>query len=195
MKSNILILALLLAASFSNAQLIKFGVKGGSTISKLTGNSFINKFEYGYHLGVFSQVKLTKKITIQPEVFLSQINTTIDSNFNSLYSSIYNTNYRKNIDLKYITIPLIINYNLNKIIALQGGAQYGILMDNNKNLLQNGQLAFKSGDFSAVGGIQFNLWKLTLSGRYLVGLSNINDIDKKDKWKSQSAQIAIGFRF
>jgi hypothetical protein len=195
MKNTILSICLLFVTTFINAQLIKFGIKGGSTISKINGNSFVNKFEYGYHLGVFSQVKLTKKLTLQPEIFLSQINTTVDSNFNSIYSSIYNSTYRKNIDLKYITIPLVVNFNINKILALQGGAQYGILMDNNKNLLQNGQQAFKAGDLSAVGGVQLNIWKLLISGRYLIGLNNINDIDNRDKWKSQSAQLAIGFRF
>jgi hypothetical protein len=29
-------------------------------------------------------------------------------------------------------------------------------------------------------------------GRYALGLSNLNDIDDQDKWKSQSFQIGVG---
>jgi hypothetical protein len=87
-----------------------------------------------------------------------------------------------------------LNYHLGKIVKIQGGAQYGILMDNNKNLLQNGQAAFKNGEFSVLAGMEFHLWKFIVSGRYLVGLNNINDIDNKDKWKNQTAQISLGFR-
>jgi hypothetical protein len=66
-------------------------------------------------------------------------------------------------------------------------------MDKNKNLLQNGKEAFKSGDFSMTGGLQVNLGKLKLNGRYVVGLNNINDIDDQNKWKSQAWQLGLGF--
>ncbi|MEO6070272.1 MAG: outer membrane beta-barrel protein, partial [Chitinophagaceae bacterium] len=77
-------------------------------------------------------------------------------------------------------------------VTLQAGPQYGILLDQNKTLLQNGKEAFAKGDFSLAGGAQIKISKLRLSGRYVVGLNNINDIDSKDKWKSQAIQLAVG---
>jgi hypothetical protein len=193
-KKILMGICILLAAITTNAQMFKLGVKAGANVGKINGSSFQDKFEYGYHVGGFFQIKISPKLSIQPEVLLSQINTTVDSSFKSLYTSLYNPGYVKNIQLKYLTIPLVLNYKLAPFISLQGGAQYAILMDNNKNLLQNGQQAFKNGDFSLLGGVQFNLGKFLLGGRYLVGLNNINDIDNKDKWKNQSAQISLGFR-
>jgi hypothetical protein len=43
-----------------------------------------------------------------------------------------------------------------------------------------------------IGGAQVRISKLYLSGRYVVGLANINDIDDKEKWKSQALQLSIG---
>jgi hypothetical protein len=65
-------------------------------------------------------------------------------------------------------------------------------MDQNKNFLQNGGEAFKNGDFSMIGGAQVRIAKIYLSGRYVVGLANINDIDNKEKWKSQALQLSVG---
>ena len=43
-----------------------------------------------------------------------------------------------------------------------------------------------------LGGVELKLSSFRIYGRYALGLSNLNDIDNKDKWKSQSIQIGIG---
>jgi len=65
-------------------------------------------------------------------------------------------------------------------------------MSQDKNFLQNGREAFKNGDFSLVAGAQVKLAQLRVTGRYIIGLSNINDIDNQDKWKSQVIQLSLG---
>jgi hypothetical protein len=59
--------------------------------------------------------------------------------------------------------------------------------------LENGKQAFQNGDFSLLGGAQINVSKLRFTGRYVVGLNNINDIDNRDEWKSQAFQLSVGF--
>jgi hypothetical protein len=60
--------------------------------------------------------------------------------------------------------------------------------------LENGQAAFKKGDFALLGGAQLNIGGIKVGGRYQVGLNNINDIDDQDKWKNQGWQLYAGFR-
>ena len=43
-----------------------------------------------------------------------------------------------------------------------------------------------------LGGVQLKLSAIRITGRYVVGLSNINDIGKKDEWKSQGFQVSLG---
>lgn len=176
--------------SFSNAQGFGVGVKVGTNINKMQGQSFKDQFTYGYSAGVYADIKLSNKWSIQPEVLFNQVSADTSDKFSDLYD--INADKVSKIKLKYLSIPLLLNYNISKGISLQAGPQYGILMDQSKNLLQNGQEAFKKGDFSLLGGLQIKLSSIRIYGRYAVGLNNINDIDNKDQWKNQSIQLGIG---
>ncbi|MEN9570494.1 MAG: hypothetical protein RL172_1725 [Bacteroidota bacterium] len=191
MKSILLSIAIAATCSkVANAQGFHLGVKLGSNINKLSGQSFKNEFSYGYHAGVFSEIGLGKKWTIQPEVLFNQVNTDTTSKFSELYKLDFDK--VSDIKLSYISIPLLLNYNLSKNFSIQAGPQYGILIDKNKNLLENGKSAFKSGDFSMLAGMQIKLAGLRIYGRYAVGLNNLNDIDNQDKWKNQTIQLGLG---
>ena len=173
------------------AQRLKVGIKAGTDIKKLSGKSFDEQFSYGYHAGVFAEIKLTEKLGIQPEVYFSQVN--IDTS--STFSSIYNFKDLSKVQLKYVNIPILLSFKPNKFVALQVGPQYGILIDKGNTVLQNGQDAFKKGDFSMLAGLQLHFSKVRLYGRYMVGLSDINDIDNREKWKTQTVQIGLGIAF
>ncbi len=190
MKTKIISFAtmLLIFSLSSFSQGLNFGVKGGASINKITGKSFKEEFTYGYHVGGYVTIGLGKKLSLQPEVLFNQIN--IDKS--SYFSSIYQFNKINNIKLTYLSIPLLLNYNVSNILTLQAGPQFGILMDQDKNILQNGEQAFKNGDFSMIGGLQLKLLKFRVYGRYVIGLSNLDNIGDKDKWKSQSIQLGIG---
>ena len=86
----------------------------------------------------------------------------------------------------------MINYNLANILALQFGPQFGILMDKNKNLVQNGKDAFKSGDFSLAAGLQLKLLKFRVYGRFVGGTTDLNNIGSNDTWKANMIQLGIG---
>ncbi|MDB5199645.1 MAG: PorT family protein [Chitinophagaceae bacterium] len=190
MKTKIFLLAFtLFICSVSFSQGLAFGIKGGASINKLTGKSFDEQFSFGYHAGVFATISMGKKFAFQPEVLFNQINTDTASNFSAVSP---NFNRVKNIQLKYLSIPLLLNYNLSKIFALQAGPQFGILIDQNKDLVQNGGDAFKSGDLSLLGGVQLKLLKFRVYGRYAIGLSDISDVANSGKWKSQSIQLGVG---
>ena len=188
MKAKLLTLAIVcLLASSAFSQGFKIGVKGGATINKITGKSFSEQFTWGYHVGGFATINFGK-IGIQPEVMFNQVNVDSSSHF----SDIYQFNKVGKVKLSYLSIPVLLNINANKFVTVQVGPQFGILMNKSKTLVQNGKDAFKGGDFSMVGGLQLNITKLRIFGRYAVGLSNLNDIDNKEKWKSQSIQVGLG---
>ena len=193
MNLKLLSLALtVMICSTVKSQSFHLGLKGGTTIGKISGQSFSEKFNYGYHLGGFAEIGLSKKLSIQPEVLFNQINTDTSSQFRKIYTSLSASNL-SNIKLSYLSIPIILNYKVSNFLSLQAGPQFGILMDQNKSLFQNGQSAFKKGNLSMLGGLQINVTSFRIYGRYAVGLSNINDIDNKDKWTSQSFQLGVGF--
>lgn len=189
MKTKISILAILIMlGNTASAQKLKVGFKGGANINKLTGKSFEDQFSFGYHVGGFFSVGVSKKFAIQPEILFNQVNVDTSSNF----SSVYQFNKITKVKLKYLSIPVLLNYKPVKHITLQAGPQFGIMTNKSKTLVQNGKEAFRSGDLSILGGVQVNLFHLNIYARYVVGLSNLNNIDNKEKWKTQSIQLGVG---
>ena len=185
------IIIMTMTAGTAYSQRFKFGIKAGADIKKLSGKSFNSEFSYGYHLGVFAELKLSSSFGLQPEVYFSQVNIDTSSQFSTLYD------FKKvsRVQLKYINIPILLSFKPNKYVALQAGPQYGILLDNGNTVLQNGQNAFKKGDFSMIAGLQLKFSRVRLYGRYAIGLNNLNDIDDRQKWKTQTVQIGLGFAF
>lgn len=190
---KVLFAAFLLAfASATQAQGVKIGAKLGANLNKVTGKSFNEEFDLSYHVGAFLEIDLNKKWGLQPEVYFNQATATRSSGFNTIYNA--NPNANTDIKLNYLSIPVLLRYNIGNILTLNAGPQFSILMNNDKTLLQNGGEAFKNGDFAMVAGATVNLKMLRVYGRYNIGLSNINDIDDRDKWKNQQLQLGIGLR-
>jgi hypothetical protein len=193
MKIKILALLVSVLVIHSVSAQFRIGAKAGTNMVKIDGVSFKDQFSYGYHLGGFMQIGLSSgnKISLQPEVLFNQYSTTVDSSYKAVYENIFSSNQSR-VKLNYLSIPILLNYKVIGPLSIQAGPQFSILMDQNRNLLQNGGDAFEKGDFSMIGGAQIKIAKIYLTGRYVVGLSNINDIDNKDEWKSQAIQLSVG---
>jgi hypothetical protein len=174
----------------SNAQRFNFGGKAGANLTKITGQAFKDGYDLGYHLGAFAEIDVTKKWGIQPEVLWNQTNTSRASGTDAILNNWQqNTN---NISLNYLTIPILLRYNVGSLITLNAGPQFGVLLNKNESLWANGKEAFKGGDFSLTGGATINLKMLRVYGRYNIGLNNLNDVGTQDKWKSQQLQLGVG---
>jgi len=190
MKTKFLPLAFLLFIGSSVfSQSFKLGIKGGANLGKISGQSFKDEFNLGYHVGAFATIGIGKKFAIQPEVTFNQVNTDTSTRFSEIYTGF---NHINDIKLHYLSIPVLLNFNVNKFITLQAGPQFGILIDQNKDLLENGGDAFKSGDFSLVGGVQLNLLRFRVYGRFVGGTTNIDNIGNADTWKTSAIQLGVG---
>jgi hypothetical protein len=195
MKSKSIVLSLLMltfAVIQSRAQGIHLGVKGGANIFKVDGQGYDEGFQFGYNAGAFAEINFPGAFGIQPELMWSQTNYRTGTSFHDVVPGGVDDVKGK---LNYLSIPILLSYRPAKIISFQAGPQFGILLDQDKSLVQNGQEAFKKGDFSLVGGVQLNLASLVIGGRYVIGLNNINDVTDDHTWKNQGFQVYAGFRF
>ncbi len=177
--------------SFADGQGFGIGVKVGTNINKLQGQSFKDQFTYGYCAGIYADIKAGKKWSIQPELVFNQVSADTSDKFSTLYQ--IDAGRISKIRLNYLSIPILFNYNFSKGIAFQFGPQFGLLMSQSEGIVKNVTNAFKGGDFSLLGGVQLKISSIRLYGRYAIGLNNINDINNQDNWKNQSIQLGIGF--
>lgn len=175
----------------TQAQSFKLGLKLGTNITGLSGLSFKDGFNFGYHVGAFSEIMFSEKFGFQPELLLSENNLRTASQFSNLYTQALPNITR--IKLQYISVPVLVNYKPIKLLTLQFGPQFGILRDQTVSITTNAGNAFKKGDLSMLAGAQVNLPIGRVYARYMIGLSNINDIDNRDKWTNTGLQLGIGF--
>jgi hypothetical protein len=165
-------------------------------MNQFEGQSFKDGFKFAYHAGAFAEIDFSKKFGIQPEVIWNQLGG-VPSNINNVYNTAVNNLFNINnvYTLDYLSIPILLRYNMfGGFLTLNAGPQFGILLQQDKSLLQNGKEAFKSGDFSMVAGAQLNILMLRVYARYNIGLTNINNIDDRDKWTSQQIQVGLGLK-
>ena len=191
-KFFLLTVALTIVGVSGFAQGFHLGVKGGVNLYKIDSKSFKEEFKTGYNAGVFAEIDFSDVVGIQPEILWNQSQTRTTKEFDDIYNG--GVSNLKNVKLDYLSIPLLLNLRPSKLLSFQLGPQYGILISKRDDLVDNGRNAFKSGDFSVLGGVQLNIGSAKVGGRYVVGLSNINDLNDSDKWRNQGFHLYVGFR-
>ena len=185
-----LAICLFCVTKFTVAQNVHFGVKAGANFQKIQGIPFKEKFTFGYQAGAFAAIGFTSKIGIQPEILFSSVNADTATQFSTVYG------FKKidKVKLNMLDIPILLNIKAAQFLTIQAGPQFSVLIDKNQNLLKNGETAFKQGNISAVAGLQFNLTKFKIYGRYVAGLKNLNNVNNSNEWKNRNIQVGIGFK-
>lgn len=193
MKRNAFVLSTLLviAGLSSQAQGFHFGVKAGANLNKIDGESFNQEFQFGYMAGAFMQIYVNHQWGLQPELNFNQTNYRTASNFSAVVPDGVNDVKGK---LNWLTIPVLLSYRPVPFLSLLAGPQFGILVNQDEHLINNAGDAFKKGDFSVVGGAQLNLGPVMAGARYVVGLSNLNDVTNQSTWRDEGWQVYAGIR-
>lgn len=193
MKYTMVAFALLLTAA-ANAQTWHFGPKVDVNYSAIDGNGLKNKYSLGFQVGGFAEYNITKHWAIQPEVLYSWSQYRKADDFLTYYNNYGRSAAGDKINLATISVPLLVRYNINKIISVLAGPQYSYLIYDDEDLLKNDRQAFKNSEISANAGVQVNLDRVGFYARYNKGLSNINDVDERYTWKASHIQVGMAVR-
>lgn len=186
----------IVAISITNvlAQGFGLGIKGGINIANqnisATGFSPETTSQIGFHGGVFTVLMFTDKMGIQPELLYSTGGSEVD-----IAGDVYSEK------LSYIIIPVLFRYNINDMLSLHAGPQFGFLMSAEEEFdgdTEDIKDDFKGSDIAASFGIEVDLpIKLGLGARYALGLTNI--VEEGGSWgnaeiKNGTFQIYAKFR-
>jgi opacity protein-like surface antigen len=187
MKKTILFTVLLVAISMNmQAQLVKFGIKGGVNYANQNGSNItVNGDNYqtdaitSYHAGLIAEIKLIDSFSIQPELLYSTQGATYKNAFEEFRN-----------ELGYLSIPVLAKINLNKFVSLELGPQASFLLSERNNFDVKDANTF---DFAVVGGLGLNITKnLFIQGRYGLGLT---DASKDAQVKNSVVQVSAGIKF
>ena len=187
LKRIILVAVILLAASVDmQAQMVKFGIKGGLNYANQTGsdititsNNYNKEAITSYHAGLVAEIKVTDGFSVQPELLYSTKGATYKNALEEF----------KN-ELGYLSIPVLAKFHLNNTVSLDLGPQASFLLSERKNVNFKEAETF---EFGVAGGLGFNITKnFFLQGRYVLGLT---EATKEAKVKNSVVQISAGFTF
>lgn len=186
MKKLFILVTALTLSVLAQAQ-PSIGVKGGLNLANVSGDVEDNSIRTAFHLGAYATIKFGDKLGFQPELLYNSIGTKIkDPDFGDT-----------DLVMNYISIPLMLNYYINDMIALQAGPQVSLLSSADLKF-DGGSIDFKDfvkgNDMGLNFGAMLNFGKLNATARYCLGLTDIDDTDSPDKIKNGVIQISLGFR-
>ncbi|WP_299110003.1 porin family protein [uncultured Tenacibaculum sp.] len=199
MKKTTLILVILLACFSIQAQNtnVKLGAKTGVNLSKYTpekriGNIIISEYQFkvGYYVGAYVNFFISDKIRIQPELLYSTQGTRIIIDNITLTDAngmnIATGDFESTINESTISIPVVLQYFLNEKFSLEGGPQFGYIINRKEtltgSLTHENPVIEKDYDKLDIGfniGIGFDISKkLRVNSRYFLGLLERDDLAK-----------------
>lgn len=191
--------------ALANAQETKFGLKGGMNIANFSGDVEENSSKVSFHVGGFAEIKISDKLSIQPELLYSEQGTKIDGFSTYLDYTEYTADI--NFRLSYINIPVMFKFYVDKSFYFELGPQLGILTGAktvtklsgfNQEVKQDMKDFFKSTDFGLNFGAGYNFTDhLFANVRYNLGLANIAEtVDGDDsKIKNSNFMFSVGYKF
>lgn len=204
-KSALAILLIISTATFAqrnktvgeHENFFRFGAKAGININKISGQSYKSGFNYNFQAGGFLQFNFSNRFGLQPEVNFVQTSSEFSNDPSDIYDDIFRDGSQKKAKLNYLEVPVLLNINvgMSKRIKLQIGPAYGGLLKQTVDSLKNNGNIYKNGEWAAVGGLWIQLPFINIGARYKLGLTDINGIDNRQNWKSQSIHIFAGITF
>lgn len=170
----------------------RLGAKGGLNFADLNSDTETES-KTGFHAGVFATFKFSQ-VAFQPEIVFSQQGGTFKFNGNDLES-----NY------SYVNIPLIVKLYPFGGFNIQIGPQFGFLASAERDEFDQltGSTStrdvkddIKNSEISLGLGAGWDLpFGFTISGRYNIGLTEINEGEPTWNAKNQVYQFSLGYRF
>jgi len=203
---------LILLPQISSSQEARFGVKGGLNYSSIVGDLTDGvKFRFSGHAGVFLELDFTYKFALQPELLYSSQGFQFSSDLAQIDGNPTpgGNDFRTNVQLNFITVPILGKFRLNEKYALEFGPQFGFLLNQVTKIKNLDELDSSneksrnsiSGNFqldygAAVGAsIRFND-QFSLSPRFYVGLRNrLNGLEGNFQNYHASIQLSANYLF
>ncbi|GAA0546655.1 porin family protein [Chitinophaga japonensis] len=182
---------LLLLATAGHGQSFHYGLKADLLFTNINGKGMSGSFRPGVNAGIFTEYSLGKKWGLQPELLFTLFNNKSED-FLKYYVNSGNSSSNGNINLGYLSIPLLLQYKINDVFSVHAGPQYSLLLYSSESLLQNNRDAFAGSDLGVAAGLTLQVSQVRFYGRYVMGLSNVNDVDDRYKWNTNQIQLGIG---
>ena len=205
-----LVLALAVAASsLTFAQ--QFGVKAGMNVSSLSKDADLSdqKSKIGFNAGVFMNLPLGSDFSIQPELLYTQYGSKSTYTLPTITSGgLVNQNYSSSVNLDYIALPVMLQYNVLPAFYLEAGPEFGLSITA-KNKVRNettNQTVAESGNYKddikglnvgvGIGAGYYVTNNIGITARYVAGVTDVaeNRPAGSDAIRNNTFQVGLAYK-
>jgi len=208
---NLLILAMILCCSFAATSQVKFGVKAGLSSTDFNPKDLVvlnnndveqlrlsvDEANYGFHLGLFTQIKV-KKFVIQPEVVFNsnQIKFKIEDLDGNVGSTILDSRYN------FVDVPVMVAYKLGPL-RIQAGPVGHFYVNSVSDLkdLDGYREKFDTAAWGVQYGFGLDIWRTVLDVKWERNFQNFgdhvvfNDVEYNFDDTQKRFIVSLGFKF
>lgn len=175
----------------------QFGIKGGANISSISDDGFNDaKSKVGFNAGVFMNAPLAESFSIQPEVLYNRLGSKL--------GEINGDNVNLNLD--YISVPLMFQYNATPQFYLEAGPQFSFLTSakvknsGNDNESDDIKKYMNNFDFGVgLGAGYYFTQNIGLTARYVAGFTDFtkddSGISADAKNKNNAFHVGLAYKF
>ncbi len=196
MKKTIIFAAVMAVAFTAKAQFVElsYGPKVGLNFANLT-QDYNGKMKTSFHAGIFAEFRFNDYLALSPELVYSRQGMSYsDSDAGAMGFD------KARIRLSYINLPILAKLYLTEDLSLDLGPQVGFLAGAKEWTKNGGDKhtedvgdSFSSIDVSFDMGLSYNIYRVVLSARYNLGLTDI--ADGAIETKNGVIQLGVGYRF
>ncbi|OJX32592.1 MAG: opacity protein [Chryseobacterium sp. 36-9] len=181
---KLILTAAIAVFGLSNAQ--TFGLKAGGNVSSVS-NSDDSKAKFGFYAGAFVNVPLAESFNIQPEVLYSGKGVKSDDGSNI------------NLNLDYISIPVMFQYKATPQFYLEAGPEFGFLISAKAKANGNSgdvKSLFNGFDFGLGLGAGYDFTSnFGANIRYVAGVTDIIKNNNGDASRNGVFQFGVTYKF
>jgi hypothetical protein len=171
------------------AQDTRFGIKAGLNYASVVGDLTEGiKFRFSGHGGIYLESEFSDKFAFQIDLLYSSQGFQFSSDLQSIENTgitLDQNDFRTNVQLNFLTVPIVGKFALNDLLAVEFGPQFGFLLNQVskiKNLDQRDDTipdnrTSISGDFQldygVVAGLDIKVdQSISVAPRFYIGLRN-----------------------
>ncbi len=178
MKKVLLSLVVIATTVLASQAQVSYGAKAGANLYNFSGDDAEGlDSKIGFNVGGFVNIPVSETFSVQPELVFSAEGAKASEGDGTL-------------NLNYLNIPIMLQYNTPSGFYAEAGPQIGLLMSAKAKLdgeSEDIKDSFKGTNISVGVGLGFG-------ARYNLGLGNILDSDGGDL-KLGGFQLGVSFKF
>jgi hypothetical protein len=192
-----LVIAVAFSAAFSQG--VSGGIRAGMNVANLSSSvgsvpqgvsvtTADTNTKVGFQFGAYLKIMTSEKFGIQPELIYSQMGASAP------------TGQTGSLNLNYLSIPVLLRFNVTKNFSLQAGPQLGVLLaasQSNGSTTIDTKDATNATDLGGAFGFGLDFGKFNVGARYYLGFSNlIKDLPAgfDIKQKTNAFQLVLGYQ-